>query len=92
MRSAYAMSGLTPEDISFVECQATGTAVGDGAEIQSMTEVFGRETALPIGSLKANLGHSITVSGVNRWLEPSMWLWKTTPSSRISLMLASEKT
>jgi hypothetical protein len=26
---------------------------------------------------------SMTFSGVKRWEEPSMWLWKTTPSSRI---------
>jgi acyl transferase domain-containing protein len=41
MRSAYDMSGLTPSDISLVECHATGTRVGDEIEIKSMMEIFG---------------------------------------------------
>ncbi len=63
LRAAYAGSGLSPSDISLVECHATGTPVGDGAEIRSMREVFAGARALPIGSLKSNLGHLITASG-----------------------------
>ena len=40
LRAAYAESGLSPSDISLVECHATGTGVGDGAEIRSMRAVF----------------------------------------------------
>jgi 3-oxoacyl-(acyl-carrier-protein) synthase/3-hydroxymyristoyl/3-hydroxydecanoyl-(acyl carrier protein) dehydratase len=64
MRRAYAAAGLEPTDVSLVECHATGTVVGDGAEIQSMSEVFNRCDALPIGSLKSNMGHLITAAGV----------------------------
>ncbi len=64
MREAYEKSGLTPADISYVECHATGTPVGDTIEIESMSEVFGRRAPLAIGSLKANIGHLITVAGV----------------------------
>lgn len=63
MRQAYERSGVDPASVQYVECHATGTPVGDGTEIRSMKEVFG-DRALPIGSLKANLGHLITAAGV----------------------------
>ncbi|MEI8259464.1 MAG: beta-ketoacyl synthase N-terminal-like domain-containing protein, partial [Deltaproteobacteria bacterium] len=63
LRAAYAVSGLSPRDISLVECHATGTVVGDGAEVRSMREVFAGVRELPIGSLKSNVGHLITASG-----------------------------
>ena len=65
MEAAYAMAGLSPADISLIECHATGTRVGDAIELESMARVFGDAGArdVPIGSLKANLGHLITASG-----------------------------
>ncbi|HQY61700.1 MAG TPA: beta-ketoacyl synthase N-terminal-like domain-containing protein [Polyangiaceae bacterium] len=63
LRAAYAESGLSPSDISLVECHATGTGVGDGAEIRSMRAVFEGARGVPIGSLKSNVGHLITASG-----------------------------
>ena len=63
MRSAYAMAGVRPSDISLVECHATGTLVGDAAEIRSMSQIFRGTGDLPIGSLKSNLGHLITAAG-----------------------------
>ncbi len=63
MRLAYAAAGLTPSDVSFVECHATGTPVGDATEIRSLSEVFAGCRDVPIGSLKSNLGHLITAAG-----------------------------
>ncbi|MEC9465977.1 MAG: beta-ketoacyl synthase N-terminal-like domain-containing protein, partial [Myxococcota bacterium] len=64
MQAAYAMSGLSPSDISLVECHATGTTVGDGTELRSMGAVFAEHPDLPIGSIKGNMGHPITAAGV----------------------------
>ncbi len=64
MKAAYAMSGLKPSDISLLECHATGTPVGDSTEIRTSAQVFDGNEDLPIGSLKSNLGHLITVAGV----------------------------
>ena len=65
MEQAYAMSGgLTPGDVSMVECHATGTVLGDGVELRSMGRVFQGQDGVPIGSLKSNMGHLITASGV----------------------------
>jgi hypothetical protein len=54
---------LTPGDISLLECHATGTPVGDATEIASAGQLFHGLHDVPIGSLKANLGHLITAAG-----------------------------
>jgi acyl transferase domain-containing protein/3-hydroxymyristoyl/3-hydroxydecanoyl-(acyl carrier protein) dehydratase/1-acyl-sn-glycerol-3-phosphate acyltransferase len=64
IRQAYEMSGLAPADISLVECHATGTPVGDQVEVMSMSEVYQGLRDIPIGTIKSNMGHSITASGV----------------------------
>ncbi|MWC29610.1 beta-ketoacyl synthase N-terminal-like domain-containing protein [Paenibacillus sp. MMS18-CY102] len=64
MRQAYEMSGLTPQDISLIECHATGTSLGDAVEIQSMSDVFAGSTGIPIGSIKGNIGHPVTAAGM----------------------------
>ena len=64
MRRAYAEADLTPDSVGFLECHATGTAVGDSVEIAAAASVFGTERYLPIGSLKANTGHLITAAGL----------------------------
>ncbi len=63
MEAAYAMAGLAPGDISLLECHATGTPVGDATEIESTAQIFHGTASVPIGSLKANLGHLITAAG-----------------------------
>jgi acyl transferase domain-containing protein/3-hydroxymyristoyl/3-hydroxydecanoyl-(acyl carrier protein) dehydratase/1-acyl-sn-glycerol-3-phosphate acyltransferase len=63
MQLALRQSGLDPQDISLLECHATGTPVGDAIEVRSMASVFGEVRQMPIGSLKGNLGHLITASG-----------------------------
>jgi 3-oxoacyl-(acyl-carrier-protein) synthase/3-hydroxymyristoyl/3-hydroxydecanoyl-(acyl carrier protein) dehydratase len=64
LRAAYAAAELSWLDVSLVECHATGTGVGDAVEIRALAEIgAGRREPLPIGSLKANLGHLITGAG-----------------------------
>mgnify|MGYP002784183527 CR=1 FL=1 len=63
MRAAYASAGIAPEVVSLLECHATGTSVGDACELRSSAAVFAGANGLPIGSLKSNLGHPITVAG-----------------------------
>jgi acyl transferase domain-containing protein len=64
MRDAYTQSGVAPDSISYIECHATGTPIGDTVEIESMSEIFAGRESLAIGSLKANIGHLITAAGV----------------------------
>ncbi|MGO3869507.1 MAG: SDR family NAD(P)-dependent oxidoreductase [Alcaligenes sp.] len=66
MRSVLERSGLTAGDVDFVEAHGTGTAVGDPIETTAISAVYGksREQRLPIGSVKANLGHMESASGM----------------------------
>jgi PfaB family protein len=64
MQAAFRQAELDPSAVSLLECHATGTPVGDVIEVESTSAVYGaRQDKLPVGSLKSNLGHSITVSG-----------------------------
>lgn len=64
MQSAYRMAGLSPREVSYVECHATGTRTGDTTELDSMMRVFAEAPNLSIGSIKGNLGHLVTASGM----------------------------
>ncbi len=62
MDAALSEAGIAPEQVSLLECHATGTPVGDGTELASTAQVYGAHP-LAIGSLKSNLGHLITAAG-----------------------------
>ncbi|KAF5298541.1 hypothetical protein FQR65_LT19602 [Abscondita terminalis] len=65
-QSAYDEIGVDPSTVAFVECHVTGTQVGIDAEIKAVEKVFcaDRITPLPIGSIKANIGHCEPASGL----------------------------
>ena len=56
MREAIARSGVTPQDIDFVNAHGTGTMANDRVESRVMRDVFG-ERSVPITSMKSMLGH-----------------------------------
>lgn len=66
MRRAYEQAGISPDEIDYLEAHGTGTAVGDPIETHAIGEALGkhRKTPLLIGSVKSNLGHLETASGV----------------------------
>lgn len=66
MREVLACSGLTADDLDFIEAHGTGTPVGDPVEAASIGDVYGsgRKTPLPISSVKANFGHLEPASGM----------------------------
>lgn len=67
MRTVLERSGINPADIDYLEAHGTGTAVGDPIETAAIGAVYGQEKtqgALPIGSVKTNLGHMEAASGM----------------------------
>jgi 3-oxoacyl-[acyl-carrier-protein] synthase II len=56
MRACIERSGLSPEDIDFVNAHGTGTRHNDIAETKVMRDVFG-DRKVPISSMKSMLGH-----------------------------------
>ncbi len=63
-RAAFAESGIAPDSVSYVEGHGVGTKAGDSAEIAALAEVFGPQHAVPIGSVKSNIGHSLAAAGM----------------------------
>ncbi|HEX4494600.1 MAG TPA: amino acid adenylation domain-containing protein [Thermoanaerobaculia bacterium] len=65
---ALAAAGLPAETIGYVEAHGTGTALGDPIEITALTRAFGvgpeRPGTCAVGSVKTNIGHLDTASGV----------------------------
>jgi acyl transferase domain-containing protein/NADPH:quinone reductase-like Zn-dependent oxidoreductase/short-subunit dehydrogenase/acyl carrier protein len=68
MRAALADAGLAPADISYVEAHGTGTPLGDPIEMGAIADVFAeshtRESPIPVGSVKTNVGHLEPVAGI----------------------------
>ncbi|MBB4008675.1 beta-ketoacyl synthase N-terminal-like domain-containing protein [Allorhizobium taibaishanense] len=64
---AYARTTVQPSEIDYVECHATGTPLGDRTELTSLQRFFGADAQhFPlIGSVKANVGHLLTVAGMS---------------------------
>ncbi len=69
LESVYRRAGIDPKRVAYVEAHGTGTTVGDPIEAKSIGEVLGRpaferKEPLWVGSVKSNLGHLETGSGM----------------------------
>lgn len=68
IRATYARAGLDPSETLYVEAHGTGTAVGDPIEASAIGRSFAveRRSKEPVivGSLKTNIGHTESVSGL----------------------------
>ncbi|KAF7586587.1 hypothetical protein BBP40_008644 [Aspergillus hancockii] len=74
---ALSISGIAPEEITYVEAHGTGTQVGDPIELDSLRKTFGnpgRPDKLYVGSIKGNIGHTETASGVAGLLKTVLML------------------
>lgn len=69
-RKLMTESGIHPHDIGYVEMHGTGTQEGDAAEMRSVLNSFAFDHSRPqqkqlwLGSVKANIGHAESASGV----------------------------
>ncbi|MEL6899853.1 MAG: type I polyketide synthase [Cyanobacteria bacterium J06606_4] len=65
IQRALAVSGLTPQDIDYVETHAVGTPLGDAIEFRALKQVLAkRENPCVLGSVKPNIGHLEAASGM----------------------------
>ncbi|MDQ7806830.1 SDR family NAD(P)-dependent oxidoreductase [Amycolatopsis sp. A133] len=64
--AALAAARLSASDVDVVEAHGTGTALGDPIEAQALLETYGRDRSVPLwlGSVKSNIGHTQSASGV----------------------------
>lgn len=65
---AQAVAGIDPESVSYIEAHGTGTSLGDPIEVAALSKVFSESTSrrgfCSIGSVKSNIGHLDSASGV----------------------------
>ncbi|CAN0450243.1 unnamed protein product, partial [Hapterophycus canaliculatus] len=81
---AYRQCDVDPDTIDYLECHATGTSVGDSVELQSASKFYAQRARLPVGSLKSNTGHLITVAGLASLLKLTLaFEHRTLPPTRI---------
>ncbi|MFP1624886.1 amino acid adenylation domain-containing protein [Streptomyces sp. 5K101] len=90
----HQLAGITADRVSYVEAHATGTPLGDPIEVSALTQAF-RETTdavghCAIGSVKSNIGHLDSASGIaglikvvlalrHREIPPSLGCERTNP-------------
>ncbi|QGZ36672.1 non-ribosomal peptide synthetase [Stappia indica] len=57
-------AGIDPRSIGYVEAAANGSSIGDAIELRALGRVFAGAQNIPLGSVKANLGHAEAASGM----------------------------
>ena len=67
MLNAYRCTGLSPIDIDYIECHATGAPVGDRVELESLQQLYASFPASDrqhlLSAVKGNIGHLLTAAG-----------------------------
>ncbi|EXL92030.1 polyketide synthase [Fusarium oxysporum II5] len=77
-------TGIHPHDVSYVEMHGTGTQAGDAVEMRSVLNSFAfdhsrpRDKSLYLGSVKANVGHAESASGVLAIIKVLLMMQKNT--------------
>jgi acyl transferase domain-containing protein/phosphopantetheinyl transferase len=84
LRRAYEMAGVSPTTVQLIEAHGTATLVGDYAEVQAMTRVFGPRDGQPpwcgLGSIKSMIGHVMPAAGIAGLIKTALALYhKTLP-------------
>lgn len=96
VKKALAFADVEPENLVYIEAHGSATNVGDPIEVKALKQVFGsgKQQRCGIGSVKSNIGHTNTASGIagliktilatkNRLIPKS--LHYTTPNPRMEL-------
>lgn len=69
-RQILSETGIHPHEISYIEMHGTGTQAGDAVEMKSVLDTFAWDKSRPLGmplhlgSVKSNVGHGESASGV----------------------------
>ena len=79
------MSKVQPHSISYIECHATATNIGDAIEAMGLVQAYERlmppptepaniEKTIALGSIKGNIGHANAAAGVTGFIKTVLML------------------
>ena len=57
-------SGITPDEVGYINAHATSTRIGDSREAQAIARIFG-ERSVPVTSTKSQTGHEMWMAGAS---------------------------
>ncbi|GES66779.1 polyketide synthase [Aspergillus terreus] len=81
-RQLLTESGIHPHEVSYIEMHGTGTQAGDAVEMKSVLDTFAWDTSRPrdrplhLGSVKSNVGHGESASGVTALIKVLLMMQK----------------
>jgi acyl transferase domain-containing protein/3-hydroxymyristoyl/3-hydroxydecanoyl-(acyl carrier protein) dehydratase len=79
---------VDPSWLQFIECHATSTQVGDSTELSALTlalkDKLPGDRKLPIGSVKANIGHTLESAGIAGFVKAVMAMQQRTIPGQIN--------
>ena len=95
-RRVLEQSGVDPEDVDFFEAHGTGTAIGDVVEINSIADTYSRQRAtskhkLRIGSVKSNLNHTESTSGLAGLIKVALMIKEKTYVPTVNINVLNPK-
>lgn len=80
LERAYAKAGISPATVGLVEAHATGTEVGDEAEIEALSRFLARHRTEPrscaVGSVKSMIGHTKSTAGIASLIKTALALYE----------------
>ncbi|KAL2258524.1 hypothetical protein VTK26DRAFT_8144 [Humicola hyalothermophila] len=96
IRDCYRRAGLDPKHTTYFEAHGTGTPTGDPIEVAAIASVFkdtrkDGDQPLRIGSVKTNIGHTETASGVAAVIKVALALERGQIPPSINFVKANEK-
>lgn len=72
-------SGISPEQIGFIEAHGTATRIGDPIEVRSITQAFSKYTSkkqyCALTASKSNIGHAGVAAGIVGFIKAAMQLY-----------------
>ncbi len=81
IEQALATTGVSPEQISYIETHGTGTPLGDPIEIEALRQVFSEggsnnfaTATCALGAVKTNIGHLDSAAGVAGLIKTALCL------------------
>ncbi|MGJ0578766.1 SDR family oxidoreductase [Xenorhabdus bovienii] len=79
INTALNISGVNPEDVTYIETHGTGTILGDPIELSALKRAYASKNRISpclIGSVKTNIGHLGIAAGVAGLIKTSLALNK----------------